>query len=74
MKCSIANCPGEYEPRQIVHTARYQGPVIVMDHVPAEVCSARGDVLPAPNTGRHIEQLPQTAASPTRAAPLYDYA
>lgn len=44
MKCSIKGCPGEYEERQIIHPVRYHGQVIVIDHVPAEVCSVCGDV------------------------------
>jgi YgiT-type zinc finger domain-containing protein len=39
MKCSIRGCPGEYEERTIVHTVKHKGDVIVIDHVPAEVCS-----------------------------------
>jgi YgiT-type zinc finger domain-containing protein len=42
MKCSIEGCPGQYEERQIVHTIRRQGQVIVIDRVPAEVCSGCG--------------------------------
>ncbi|HAO80497.1 MAG TPA: hypothetical protein DCQ92_16315 [Verrucomicrobia subdivision 3 bacterium] len=45
MKCSIEGCPGEYEPRAITHTVRPGGRVVVIDHVPAEVCDVCGDVL-----------------------------
>ncbi len=74
MKCSIEGCPGEYEERQIVHTVRYRGQVIVIDHVPAEVCSVCGDVLLKPETVRRIEELLRTMAEPTRTVPLYEYA
>ncbi len=30
---------GEHEERQVVHPVRYRGQVIVIGHVPAEVCS-----------------------------------
>ena len=40
MKCSIQDCPGEYEQRSVLHTVRRNGRVIVIYHVPAEVCSA----------------------------------
>jgi YgiT-type zinc finger domain-containing protein len=60
MKCSIEGCPGEYEERKIVHTVRYQGQVIVIDHVPAEVCTICGDVLLKPETVRGIETLLRT--------------
>ena len=74
MKCSIQGCPGEYEERKIVHTVRHQEQVIVIDHVPAEVCPICGDVLLKPETVRHIEELLQTAPSPSNPTPLYEYA
>jgi len=74
MKCSIAGCPGEYETRKIVHTVRHRGQTIVIDHVPAEVCSVCGDVLLLPETVRQIETLLRTAAPPVRTVPLYEYA
>ena len=74
MKCSIEGCPGEYEERKIVHTVRYKGQVIVIDHVPAEVCTVCGDVLLKPATVRRIEMLLQTATRPVSAVPLYEYA
>lgn len=74
MKCSIEGCPGEYEVRSIVHTVRYRGQVIVVDHVPAEVCSVCGDVLLAPETVRRIEALLQAAPQPAGTAPVYEYA
>lgn len=74
MKCSIVGCPGQYEDRQIVHTVRHRGQVIVIDHVPAEVCSVCGDVLLKPETVRRIEELVQAAGKPARTVPLYEYA
>ena len=57
MRCSISDCPGEYEQRDIVHTVRYQGQVIVVDHVPAEVCTVCGDILFKAETVRRIEDI-----------------
>lgn len=37
MKCSIEECHGKYEEQKIIHTLRYHGQIIVIDHVPAEV-------------------------------------
>ena len=73
MKCSIEGCPGEYEDRDIVHTVRHQGQVVVIDHVPAEVCSVCGDVLLKPKTVRQIEALLQTKTRPASMIPLYEY-
>lgn len=74
MKCDIEGCPGEHEERHIVHTVRYRGQVIVIDHVPAEVCSICGDVLLKPETVRRIKELLRAMAEPARTVPLYEYA
>jgi YgiT-type zinc finger domain-containing protein len=74
MKCSIVGCPGEYEERRIVQTVRRRGHVIVIDDVPAEVCSICGDVLLTPTTVRHIEALLLSAKTPARTVPLYEFA
>lgn len=74
MKCSIEGCSGEYQERKIVHTLRHQGRVVVIDHVPAEVCTVCGDVLLGPNTVRHMEQLLQKTSRPRTTVPLYEYA
>ncbi len=74
MKCTIAGCPGECEERAITHTVKSHGRVVVIDHVPAEVCSICGDVLLSPATVRHIEDLLRRQAEPVRTVPLYEYA
>ena len=74
MKCSIVGCPGEYEDRQVAHTVSQRGELIVIDHVPAEVCSVCGDVLFTPETVRHIEAMLRSSGRPTRSVPLYEYA
>jgi YgiT-type zinc finger domain-containing protein len=74
MKCSLEGCPGEYETQEIIHPVRYHGQVVIIDHVPAEVCSVCGDVLLKPDTVRQIEKLLQTAAQPVTLVPLYEYA
>ena len=74
MECSIEGCPGEYGERKIVHTVRYQGQVIVIDRVPAEVCVVCGDVLLKPETVRKIEMLLRTTTRPVSVVPLYEYA
>lgn len=74
MQCTIEGCPGGYEERRVVHTVRHKGRVIVIDHVPAEVCSVCGDVLLKPETVRHIEEILKTSARPAGTVPLYEYA
>jgi len=74
MKCSLSGCSGEYEERQIIHTRHHQGRLIVIDHLPAEVCAVCGDVILRPDTIRRMESLLQTAARPVGTVPLYEYA
>lgn len=74
MKCSISDCPGQYEERKILHTVRHHGDVVVIDGVPAEVCLVCGDVLLKPDTVRRIEAILREAGKPDRTAPVYEYA
>ena len=74
MKCSIRDCPGQYEERKVVHTVKQNGRVVVIDGVPAEVCPVCGDVLFKPDTVRRIEAILQCAGTPNRTAPVYEYA
>lgn len=73
MKCGVDECSGEYEERDVVHTVRQGNRIIVIDHVPAEVCNVCGDVLFTPETVRKIEFLRHTALPPVRTVPLYDF-
>jgi len=74
MRCAIQGCPGEYEARTVVHTVKHRGKVMVIDHAPAEVCSACGDILLTPETVRRIEALLRATPPPARNVPLYEFA
>ena len=50
------------------------GQVIVIDHVPAEVCSVCGDALLEPGTVRRIERLLMGKGKPAMTVPLYEFA
>jgi YgiT-type zinc finger domain-containing protein len=73
MKCSILGCSGEYEERHIVHTVRHQGRLLVVNHVPADVCGVCGDTLFKPDTVRRLEQLVHAPTQPVGTVPLYEY-
>ena len=74
VKCTIAACPGTYEARTVIHAVKRRDEVIVIDHVPAEVCSVCGDVLLTPETVRRIEALLSATPRATRTVPMYDFA
>jgi len=66
--------PCYYEDRLITHTVHYDGEIVIIDHVPAEVCTECGDVLFKPETVRKIEAILRQRARPTQMVPLYEYA
>ena len=73
MKCSISDCPGQYEDRKIVHTVRHNEHLVVIDSVPVEVCSVCGGVLLEPKTVRRVEAILREARTPDGTAPIYEY-
>ncbi|MCA1669542.1 MAG: YgiT-type zinc finger protein [Thermomicrobia bacterium] len=58
----------------VTHTGHFRGEIIVIDHVPAEVCSICGDVLFKPETESKTEVLMQQRVQPAQMVPLYEYA
>ena len=74
MNCTLAGCPGGYEPRLVTHTVRHRGQLVLFDHVPAEVCSVCGDVLFSPETVRRIEAMLASGQEPSATVPVYEYA
>lgn len=74
MTCSFMNCSGQYETQSVAHTVRRDGQIIVIDHVPAEVCPVCGDVLFLPETVRAIERLLADMGQPHSSVPLYEFA
>jgi YgiT-type zinc finger domain-containing protein len=73
MKCGIQGCSGEYDERHIVHTMRHNNEIVVIDHVPAQVCSTCGDTLLKPETVRRIEIMLLKKTAPVGSVPLYEY-
>jgi hypothetical protein len=47
--------------------------ILVVDHVPAEVCPTCGDILFTPEPVRRLEALSRTTAAPVATVPLYDF-
>jgi YgiT-type zinc finger domain-containing protein len=74
MKCSIMGCPGEYKQREVVRAVRQGDHIIVVEHIPAEVCDVCGDVLFTPETIQRLEALRWTTAPPAGTVPLYKFA
>lgn len=73
MTSTTTGCSDLYETRDVVHTVRNGERILVIEHVPAEVCALCGDVLFTPETVRRLEALRHTTAAPTSTVPLYDF-
>jgi len=73
MKCSILGCPGAYRPRLIVHTVKRGDEILVFENVPAEACDVCSDLLLAPDTVRHLEEMMRRDEKPGKQAPVYAY-
>ncbi len=73
MRRHVPNCPGSYEERRIDHTIRYQGRLMVIEGVPAEVCDFCGDTLVTPETSRALDHLLRQPPAPAGTIPLYRY-
>ncbi len=71
----MSHCDSDcYEERPITHTVQYHGRLVVIDHVPAEVCTICGDVILKPETVRKIEALLRASSQPVASVRLYGYA
>jgi YgiT-type zinc finger domain-containing protein len=74
MNSTITGCSGAYDVTTLTHTVRYKGDVVVIYHVPAEVCDICGDVFFSPETLRHIEKILAAKPTPAKEVSLYEYA
>jgi len=72
-KCGNRRCPGTCEERDLAYTVRWDGEVMVIDHVPVCVCTACGDVRMRPETVRRIQDLLASSPTPVRRVPLLEY-
>ncbi len=73
MQCSIKGCAGDYEDRIVVHAVTHGGQTVVIEGVPAEVCSVCGDAIFSPETVRGIERLLKSRDEPIRTAPVFEF-
>lgn len=72
MRCRVADCPGEYELREVVRAMRQGDRIIVVEHIPAEVCDVCGDALFTPETIERLEALMSRRGTVEKALPSSD--
>jgi YgiT-type zinc finger domain-containing protein len=74
MKCTILGCPGEYEHRLVTKSFKHKTQIIVLDEIPADICSVCGDVLIHPETFNRIQTMLTNGHDPDGSVPMYKYA
>jgi YgiT-type zinc finger domain-containing protein len=71
--CTFTGCGGSYEEREVIQAVRYCDKPVVIDHVPAEVCSVCGDILLKPETVRKLWRLLREATIPVATSSIYEF-
>ena len=74
MKCAF--CKGNTEERLISYVQEYKGRVVIIENVPAEVCTQCGEKFIGPEVAEKIQRLVWEQPAPNRRAnvPVYDLA
>ncbi len=69
-------CQGTIEERLITYVQEYKGRVVIVENVPAEVCTQCGERLLRPDVAEKIQRLVWEQPSPKRhtEVPVYDLA
>ena len=69
-------CGGELKQTTITHAQEYEGKVIILENLPAEVCLQCGEVLLRPDVLERVQGLVWSKAAPKRvvSVPVFDMA
>ncbi len=67
-------CSGRLLSRKITNPQEYDGKVVILENVPAEVCQQCGDVLVDPDVLKKIQKIVWSGAEAKRSVnvPVYD--
>jgi YgiT-type zinc finger domain-containing protein len=62
--------------KRVTHPQEYNGRVVILENVPAEVCRQCGEVLLRPGVLEHVQRVVWSEKPPERTAqvPVYDLA
>ncbi len=74
MRCAF--CKGDTEERLIRYVQEYKGQLVIIENVPAEVCTQCGERLIRPDIAERIQRLVWEQPRPKRQdrVPVYDLA
>ena len=73
MKCSIENCPGEYQEQFISQVFTRHGESIVIENIPAKVCDLCGDMVLDWAAVERLWQTLDNQPKPRKFLPVYSY-
>lgn len=73
MKCGIEGCTGEYRKVEVTRAFRKDDRVVVIDHIPAEVCSVCGEMVFSLDTLDGIQRILAAGTESARTAPVFEY-
>ncbi len=73
-KCPL--CGGELEEKTLTHPQEYEGRIVILENVHAEVCHQCGEVFIRPDVLEKMQQAVWSELRPRRTAriPVYDLA
>ena len=74
MGCAL--CKGAVEERLIRYVQEFEGRLVIIENVPAEVCTQCGERFVGPEVAKKIQRLVWEQPCPKRSAevPVYDLA
>lgn len=69
-------CGGTLVAKKVTHPQEYEGKIVILQNVPAEVCLQCGEVLLRPDVLQRVQELVWSETPPERTAevPVYDLA
>lgn len=73
-KCPL--CGGILVEKRVTHPQEYEGEIVILENIPAEVCQQCGEVLLRPGVLEQVQQIVWEKKTPHRTAqvPVYDLA
>ena len=73
-KCPF--CGGKLVEKRVTHPQEYEGEIVILENIPAEVCRQCGEVLLRPGVLEQVQKMVWERKTPHRTAqvPVYDLA
>jgi YgiT-type zinc finger domain-containing protein len=73
MKCSIENCPGEYQHKLISQVFARNGEAVVIEDIPVKVCDICGDTILNWETVEKLHATLDARQTPSHYVPAFAF-